>query len=241
MPLDAQAIYIQMGRLIEQMPVIPDEAPPQNVQIWLGRLHALLVQMNSIADIVNLNNASRNLSNYSVRSHAINDIKMIAYRALATAELSAPVADQGSFIAAGNTFDAMAAVGKVLSSAISDVLIVDPYMDDKALTDFALLTREEVIIRLLADMRHHKPALKPAVQRWVSQYAATRPLEARLAPERSLHDRLIIVDDTTVWVLTQSLNAFAARAPASIVRSDGDAAVLKVEAYRDMWASASAL
>lgn len=53
----------------------------------------------------------------------------------------------------------------------------------------------------------------------------------RLAPPRGLHDGLIAVDHTSVWVLTQSLNAFAARAPASIVRVEGEATTLKLAAY----------
>jgi hypothetical protein len=49
------------------------------------------------------------------------------------------------------------------------------------------------------------------------------------------------VDGTQAWVLTQSLNAFATRAPASIVRVDDETAALKIAAYEDMWAAAAAL
>jgi hypothetical protein len=45
----------------------------------------------------------------------------------------------GAFIPAGNAFDAMAAIGSVLRTAKQGVFIVDPYMDEKALTDFAPL------------------------------------------------------------------------------------------------------
>ena len=54
-----------------------------------------------------------------------------------------------------------------------------------------------------------KPSLKPAVERWVLQYDSVRPLEARIAAPRLLHDRLLIVDHKVAWVLTQSMNAFA--------------------------------
>ena len=74
-------------------------------------------------------------------------------RALAVAEMRAPVSAQGAFIAAGNSFDAFAAVGKVLATATGDILIIDPYLDEKALTDFAPLAHEGVSIRLLAGMR----------------------------------------------------------------------------------------
>jgi hypothetical protein len=37
---------------------------------------------------------------------------------------------------------------------------------------------------------------------------------------------LIIADNSEAWVLTQSLNAFAVRSPASIVRVDAETAAL---------------
>ena len=43
----------------------------------------------------------------------------------------------------------MAAIGKVLGTAKRDVLIVDPYADEKALTDFAPLAREGISVRML--------------------------------------------------------------------------------------------
>ena len=78
---------------------------------------------------------------------------------------------QGSFIPAGNAFDAMIAVGRVLQSAASDILIVDPYMDEKVLTDFTVLAPESCFIRLLADAQHVKATLRPAATRWINSTA----------------------------------------------------------------------
>src|SRR4029077_2641824 len=111
-----------------------------------------------------------------------------------------------------------------------EVLIVDPYMDEKALIDFAPLAPEGIAIRLLADEKDHKPTLHPAQERWVQQYGKSRPLEVRLALPRVLHDRLAIVDEAETWVLTQSLNALAARSPAAVVRVDPETSGLKVAA-----------
>jgi hypothetical protein len=172
---------------------------------------------------------------------AAQGLAVTVHRALAKAELKAPAAAQGSFIPAGNAFDALSAIGKILGRATRDVLIVDPYMDEKALTDFALLAPERVQIRLLSDLNSVKPTLHPAAARWVAQYGTSRPLEARLAPARTLHDRLIAIDGAVVWVLTQSLNAFATRSPASIVRVDDETAELKIPAYQAMWGSATPL
>jgi hypothetical protein len=85
-------------------------------------------------------------------------------------------------------------------------LIVDAYMDADVLTKFCVTAPEGIPIRLLADAASVKPGLAPATHAWVAQYGAARPLEARLARRRALHDRAIFVDHSTAWILTQSFN-----------------------------------
>jgi hypothetical protein len=93
------------------------------------------------------------------------------------------VAVQGAFIAAGQSFDAFAAVGKVLSTAKSDVLMIDPYADATVLWDYAVAAPEQVSVRVLADAAHPQPSLKPAAERWMKQFGPTRPLTVA-APEQ---------------------------------------------------------
>jgi hypothetical protein len=51
-------------------------------------------------------------------------------------EMNAPTDAQGTFIATGNAFDALAAVGKVFSRANKSPMIVDPYADQVLVRDF---------------------------------------------------------------------------------------------------------
>jgi integrase len=165
-------------------------------------------------------------------------------RATAQARLEqqlTPVAGEGHFIGAGDVLDAYTAMGKVLGTAKVDVLIVDPYMDEKAVTDFAPLVSQGVTIRLLADAQGGKPTLGPAAKRWATQYGSAHPLEVRVAAARSLHDRLIVIDEQEAWILTQSLKDFAARSPASIVRVDRQIAEMKIAAYEALWLGAQAV
>ena len=131
----------------------------------------------------------------------------------------------------------------MLGSAEHSVLIVDPYMDAVTVTDYLPLVRAGVSIRLLTDA--HKSALTEstanAVRRFTQQYGDARPISARAAPARSLHDRLILVDGRDVWSLTQSLKDFAGRSPASLLQADSGTATLKLAAYEQVWAAASAL
>lgn len=174
------------------------------------------------------------------RMQAAKPMLSILRRTAAVAELESPTAAQGAFIHAGDVFAAMIALGKIFKGATKDVLIVDPYMDETALSDFALMVPETVPIRLLSDNLSVKPTLRPARDRWLKQYTS-RPLEARLAPDRTLHDRVIIIDGNAAYISTQSLNALAARSPATVMRADPETTKLKIEAYETIWKSATGL
>jgi hypothetical protein len=164
---------------------------------------------------------------------------LVLYKVLASAELASPPGAQGAFIPVGNSFDAYAAVAKVMASAKRDVLIVDPYMDDTVLIDFGGTLPEMVKLRLLTDQATVKPSLAPAAGRWKSQHSS-RPLEVRLASAKALHDRAIFIDGNEAWTVTQSLKDLAKRSPAEIVRAD-DIAPLKIASYEDIWSKSTAV
>lgn len=239
MSLSPETLYLQLVRLIEGMPDLWTGGPiAPETQRWLGRASALVGEVGDLSDLATINVA---VSTFDARRHDnVQKITSIVYRALARAELKAPLAIQGAFIAAGNTFDAFVAFSKVVSEAKADVMIVDPYMDEKALSDFAVLTPEGVPIRLLADARDHKATLEPAVRRWSTQFT-TRPLEVRLSPPGYLHDRLIFLDRADAWNISQSLNALAVRSHASISRFDAETRAMKLAAYEALWLEAKPL
>jgi hypothetical protein len=239
--MESEKLYSLLGRLLAEVPsfrAIPDE----KIVRWLARADALVQEFGDATETVRLRSASDTIvrtQSISRREDASKEVILVLQRAFARAELAAPAGVQGAYIATGDDFDAYSAIAKVLSSAKRDLLIVDPYMDEKVLTEFGALATVGVQLRLLAAQHSVKATLRPAAQRWGTQYADERPLEVRLAGARTLHDRLIIVDGLEAWVLTQSLNAFASRAPASIVRSDPETAALKVTAYEAIWAAAA--
>jgi hypothetical protein len=243
--MDAEALYAQIGHLVETIPDLIARPVLPATGLWLGRAHALISNVASKQDLAKFAGGMDMImssSDFVHRRRAMGDIQAVLYRALSAAEMLAPIKSQGAFIPAGNAFDALAAVGKVLGTATISALIVDPYLDEKVLTEFAPMAAENITLKLLSDVQTVKPSFSPALGAWRRQFGtSSRLLEARLAPARSLHDRLIIVDDIQVWILTQSLNALAARAPASLARVETDAAALKIEAYASIWNSATQL
>jgi hypothetical protein len=240
MTIDPQSLYQQVGYHVAQMPDLKvDGEYPSETKHWLARASALVDEAGSLTDKAAFGIAYKQafVAERMIRHAAAREIEALMFRVLAVAELAAPAAAQGAFIPAGNPLDAMAAVGKVLQQARNDAFIVDPYMDEKALTDFAVLAPDSVSMRLLADQKCVKPSFAPAVTRWHQQYQS-RPLTGRLAPAGSLHDRLIAIDQTEIWVMTQSLNAIAARSPATIARVDHETAALKSAYYESVWQTA---
>lgn len=215
---------------------------PDTRNISLGRSTGLaLIEAGKLVDtagIVFFKVSSQNLFTASLRDGNASTILAIAHQALARAELHAPAELQGAFIAAGHAFDAFAAVGKALGTATGDVFVVDPYADAKVLTDYAVLATDSVSVRVLAGATYSN-SLKPAAQNWRQQMK--QPLDVRLSAPGSLHDRLILIDGKTAFVLGQSFKDMASRSHTSLVRMPPDAGKLKIEAYELMWSSAAPL
>src|SRR5438552_1976342 len=80
-----------------------------------------------------------------------------------------------TFIATGAAIDAFSALAHVFQSATKDILLIDPYMDEAALTKFAVAVPDGITLRLLADDKSFKPSLKPAAESWRKQYGAKHP------------------------------------------------------------------
>ena len=236
--LRAEALYLRLGGLIADTPDLKAEPTPATHR-WIAQV-LMLIEAGKLADstsLVHAKVASQHLQGPLADMNA-NTILAVAHQALAKAELQAPAELQGAFIAAGNSFDAFAAVGKALALATADVFIVDPFADAKLLTDYAVLAPDTVSVRVLAEATYSK-SLKPAAEHWRQQIK--QPLDVRLGASRSLHDRLILIDGRTAFVLGQSFKNLAARSHTSLVRMPPIAGKLKIEAYELIWSAATPL
>lgn len=243
-PMDSTEALRRLQGLILAMPnlqaVQGDLIYPPETLKWLGDLLAVARAMKVGTDEISLNFACDRLVG-SQGTQGADEIRTILYRLLAIAELKAPASEQGAFIAAGNSVDAYAAITKVFASASQNLLVVDPYMDGQALIDFFPSANEGVALRILADAASVKSTLTPASEKWAAQFQTKRPLEVRLSPARSLHDRLVIVDQREAWSITQSLKDFANRAHGAVMKADSETASLKIDAYEQLRSAASPL
>ena len=66
-------------------------------------------------------------------------IAATVHRALARAELIAPAAAQGAFIALRESLSTVAAIARIMTVGKRSAVIVDPFADAQTLTDFGYL------------------------------------------------------------------------------------------------------
>ena len=238
--LTPEQLYLQLGGLVAEMPDLASGPITPEMNLWLGRAAALVEATGDTFGKIALTNAAQYLAIAPTRDHNAQTIAAVVYQALAKAELAAPAAVQGTFIAAGHTFDAYAAVTKVLSTATTDLLMIDPYADEQLLRRYAVSAPEQVSVRILADQAHrYHRSLQPAAEQWVQQFGQTRLLSVRLAAPNTLHDRSILVDRATAWTVGQSFKDLAARSHTTLVRQqDPEATALTIAAFETMWNAA---
>ena len=241
MSLTPEALYFQLGRLVAEMPdLASDPITPATVE-WMGRA-ATLVELagGGLAESIRLKVAFENLVG-GLRERNAQTIATIVHGALAKAELDAPPEARGTFMVADNDRDAFTAVRKLLETARDDLLLVDPNADAKVLTNYAILARDNVVVRLLADQAGHKRSLETAAQRWPQKFGRARPLIVRVAAVGALHDTLVVVDGVSVWALGQSFDELAKRAYTSLVRMPPHTAKRMISAYAAIWQAARPL
>ncbi|MDR5770860.1 MULTISPECIES: hypothetical protein [unclassified Caballeronia] len=241
--MDPLALYTKLGRLIGTAPRYECMfSPDTDTMRWLGQVDAAIKETGDAMLVIKIDNAIANLHNAIpiARAQSAQDIMILLHRALGLAEVKAPAGFAGTFIPAGNRFDAFAGIVKVLKAATKDVLIADPWMDETILTEFAVVATEAPSLRLLTVKRSSNDALLAAARKWTEQYGPARPVEVRGVHKPQLHDRLILVDSSTAYSITQSFKDIARTASAELIKARSDD-TLKIEAYETLWAESTVL
>jgi len=237
MGLTPEALYVELGHLLTEMPDLAEGAITAETEHWLDNAAELVEASSSLADALQLGVAAGNL-NGPLRARNAETIAEIVRRALVRAEADAPATSQGMFIVAKDPYEALAAVRRILITARIEVLLVDPLADAKMLTDVAVHIPEKVVVRVLADEDEHGRWLESAAQRWFQRFGSTRPLFVRLAAAGVLRDTLILVDGTAAWALRQPFHRLAKCSYLSLVRIPPDAVSAMIVASAARWDAA---
>lgn len=213
--------------------------PTPEQMAWLGRAAAIIANYGSPY----ANGAfmqGRDGLRSAQKAFYLGQVMQALYDTLTSLEFKVAPGSFGAFIPAGNALDAYSAILRVVEAAVSEVLIVDPYLDARVVTDFTIAVPEAASVLLLADAKSVKASLAPAVNAFRVQYP-TRTIQARVTPVGDLHDRYIIIDSKEVWSVSQSIKDLAARSPGAIMRDETELAALKVAHFTSAWDTATAL
>jgi hypothetical protein len=130
---------------------------------------------------------------------------------------------------------------RLLATASSDVLLVEPDAGGKILADYAVLARERTTVRLLVDEAEFRPSLIGGIRRWQQRFGEGRNLMVRVAPSNSLYERVILLDDSRAWLLGAPFSHLAKRIHTTLVRMRPEEEARKIELYAEIWEEAKPL
>src|SRR5262245_32522114 len=233
-------IYLDLGRLIADMPELASGPITLELQRWLARADSLVRSSGSLADALQLTVARENLEG-PLRARNAQTIISLLHSVLAKAELNSPSEVRGSVLLIGENFDAYLAVRQLLCTATSDALLVEPGAGGKILADYAILAPERVTVWILADEAQYKSSLIAGVQRWQQRLGGHRNLMVRLAPANTLHERLIMLDGGRAWVSGVPFSDLAKRTHTTLVRMRPEEEARKIAMYAEIWDQAEPL
>jgi len=129
----------------------------------------------------------------------------------------------------GQEYELYRAVKTILSSAATEIFIVDPYISAEMFDVYAGSIPRKVGFRLLSNQGNVPAAVMGLAQKYASGG------NFQLRSSTSIHDRVLFADDR-VWVCGQSLKDAAKKKPTYIVELDES---LMRRIYEDLWANAT--
>lgn len=210
--------------------------PDETLMRWFAKTGALIEQVDlGIAIRFRLAQQSKGLSTFSRR-----DVMQAAHDAYYKAELLVPVEHSGSFIPAGDAWNGYAALLQICQGECDRLLIVDPYVVSDIFIDLIphAVSKNGVHILTSKHRDRHAP-LYATLQKWNSTHSASNSVEVRYAAEGTLHDRLIIVNDKQVWLVSQSIKDIGRKSAASVTKAESQLAGWKVDHYKRLWLSST--
>ena len=240
MLLTPETLYLELGRLIAEMPDLASGPITPEVRRWLSSADTVVKSSGSLTEALQLTVACENLDG-PLRSRNAETITNILHRMFVTAETNAPPEFRGSVLLIGGNLDAYKAIHRLLATATSDALLVEPDAGGKILADYAILVPERAAVRLLADEGHYRPSLMEGIQRWQQRFGDSRNLMVRVAMANTLYERIILLDGGRAWVLGAPLSHLAKRTYTTLVRMRPEEEARKIAVYGQIWEEAKPL
>lgn len=232
--MDKVALLAELRALSENAPDFGAYSPSSRPHLeWLGKAHALIAQWNTV-EAISFRSAADFLTFDITRNMNVAKLLGVLHRAIADLELQVPALPDQAF-GPGAVYDFLKTLRDLLASATNSVFVVDPYLDEQVFDAYLSTVSPQVVVRLLTMKR--PASLKPAVTKYIAQ--TNTNVEVRTS--KAIHDRVIFLDDSSCWVLGQSIKDAAKSKPTYLAPLATDAAQLKKQDYETIWNSAKAI
>lgn len=226
--MDKVAILNELKALAATAPDFNSFTPASPLHMmWLGKTTALVSRWDPIEGSA-LRSAVNFLGIPLIRESNVAQIFGILHRAIADLDIDVPALPNQVF-GPGAVYDFMKSLRDLLSSAIQNIYIVDPYLDVEIFDVYLSAVSPLVLVRLLA--KEYAAALKPALGKFIAQ----NNMNVEIRSSKSMHDRVIFLDNISCWVIGQSIKDAAKSKPTYLAPLSADAAQLKKEFYDQIW------
>lgn len=234
MALTNEQLLAEIEELIRSMPALGNlMAGDLETSPWLGRAAAVLKNVDFGFSLRFPGLQSELLSGLQgTYPKAAAKLLSLLHEARYNVVLRIP-GPRSAAIASGGVFSYFDEIRKIVETATSDILFIDPYLDVEFASRFLAPISSEVTVRLLTKDNKFMSQLLPAVKLLSQQNS----ISIRVRKTQDIHDRYVLVDGLTCYQSGASFKDGAKNAPVTITQII-DAFPAVKQTYEALWNSA---
>lgn len=230
-PVEKHIILLKLKEALERAPEFGEKpvfevATPQRQ--WLAEVGALLSRID-VGKKVHFRASFCTLAQYW--KPAIDQIMGQVADAIEELKLDLELdgrSEFGSAYAPGETYRFFADLKGIINSATSSVMVIDPYFNGDAFDAYLSSASTNLAVRILAD-RYAKD-----IAGYVAKHKGQFNTATELRSSKELHDRLILVDDDSAWIMGGSIKD-AGKKATYLIPLASQIAVAKKAIYLEVW------
>lgn len=236
--LPPEQLLAEIQDVIRSMPSGRDfGCNPDSCIPWLGRASAAMNQWDAARSMVHFEAEVRRYASLHANSDRVNFIpfRHSLLMLLHQAENDLRLRTTGPLsigVAAGRVFEYFDELRRIIETAQSNLLLVDPYLDAEFVSRYLPFVGNGTTVRLLA--RERIATLKPAVQAFIAQSGC----DVQVRTISGFHDRYVFVDGQACYQSGASFKDGAKKTPTVLVQIT-DAFPGVNETYEKLWAVAA--
>ncbi len=238
--LALEQLLLEIQDIIRSMPGPRDFGRnPDTCIPWLGRASAGMNQWDSARSVIHFEPEVRKYTGLqaNVRFVDFTPFRQQLLVLLHQAESDLRLRTTGPLsigVSAGRVFEYFDELRKLIETAKSNLLVVDPYLDAEFVSRYLAFVSQGTKVRMLA--RERISTLTPAVAAFVAQSG----LSVEVRSIGGFHDRYIFVDGQACYQSGASFKDGAKKTPTVLVQITD--AFASVEAtYEQLWLKASSV